>query len=720
MLKFIINHTSMFRKLFAPLLALLGLANTARADIRLPAIFGSHAVFQQNSELNFWGWAAPNDEVVVLCSWLPGREFPARADRNTLRWSVKLSTPAASLVPHSITIKGGWNDIVLDDILFGEVWVCSGQSNMEWQPAWGNVDVTEAQYEAANDNGLRLFSVPRMSVPQPQDDCRGEWKVSSRETMFRFSATAYFFGRELRDKLGIPVGLVNTSWGGTPIESWLHESDFQTADLQTVINDPHPVWQYGRPGSLWNGMIAPLTSLKIKGFLWYQGETNTYNPGQYARLLEQLATDWRQDFGNDELAFYYVQIAPWRYGTPRQGAAMRDEQRRALSRLRNAGMVVVSDIGDIEDIHPRNKTDVGRRLAAWALAKTYGLENQPISGPLYRDFQVENGRIRVNFDFAPNGLAAKNGDLRCFEIAGSDRKFRPAQAVIEGSSVLVSAKDVPQPVAVRFAFDNIAEPNLFNSEGLPASCFRTDDWPAVWPNPGFKIKKILDSGDALVEITCHDPSCKIRYTLDGTEPSETLSAWSQPGLELQLAPGKTLKTKVFDRDGAPADRTNEFGLRAHLASGKVAASPVQPSPKYPGSAGERTMTDGLLGGNDPHDPAWAGYAGESPVWTLDLGAKKRVKQVNAGFLMATGAWIFPPEEVVVEISDDGKTFEEIARVAEPQPVRHLSNTTRRFEIPVGKKARFVRVFAKNIGVCPDWHQAQGQKAWLFADEIVVE
>lgn len=696
-------------------------AFTANADIRLPAIFGSHMVVQQQDTFRLWGWAAPEDDIAVYCSWLPDREFSARADRGALRWAVEIPTPAAGFTPHTITIKGGWSDLVLDDILFGEVWLCSGQSNMEWQPAWGNVDVTEAQYAAANDPGLRFFSVPRLSVPEPERDCRGEWQVSTRETMHRFSATAYFFGRELRDRLGIPVGLINASWGGTPIESWMHEADFQSGELARVINDRHPVWRYGRAGSLWNGMIAPIKSLNIKGFLWYQGETNTYNPGEYARLLSRLADDWRADFRKADLPFYYVQIAPWRYGVPREGAAVRDEQRRALRRLRNAGMVVVSDIGDVADIHPRNKADVGKRLAAWALTHTYGVPGLPYSGPLFRDFAVQNDQIRVSFDFAENGLRAKDGPLRCFEIAGEDRKFYPAQAEITGDAVVVSAREVPRPVAVRFAFDNVAEPNLYNADGLPASCFRTDDWPAVWPLAQFSVKKILDNGDALVDISCPDPACRIRYTLDGAEPSETTGEWASAGTPLQLGRGKTLTARVFDAGGAPADRTERFTLRQHLASGAPASGDALPGSKYPGSAGAFSLTDGLSGSADPHHNAWQGYEGDSLVrWTFDLGSRKKVRQVSASFLVATGNWIFPPAQVAVAVSKDGQKFTELDPVRIPLPTRHVSNFVQSFTLPVDREARFVRVTAKGLDRCPEWHQGAGKKAWLFVDEVVVE
>lgn len=460
------------------LAALLFLAFSIKAEVRLPSIFGPHMVVQQNQPLEFWGWGAPNDKIEIHCSWLAGQIFTAKADPKTLRWSVSLSIGAASFEPQKITIKGGWSDIVLDDILFGEVWLCSGQSNMEWQPAWGGkLKITDEQNASANNAaGLRFFSAPRRSVVAPADEFPAEWRVSSAENLARFSATAFFFGRELREKLNVPIGLLNISWGGTAIENWMHEADFLAPPFQKTIDEKHPAYNYGRPGSLWNGMISPIKSLKIAGFIWYQGETNTHNPLEYDLLLQKLVADWRADFGQF-LPFFWAQIAPWVYGGPMQGAAVRDEQRRALKLIPNSGMVVTSDIGDTLDIHPGNKLDVGKKFAALALSKVYKKENVAVSGPLFNDFAIEEGRIRVFFDHAENGLTSQNGPLTCFEIAGKDRKFYPAEAVIDGSAVVVKSAKVTAPVAVRFAFWNTATPNLFNKDGLPASCFRTDDWP---------------------------------------------------------------------------------------------------------------------------------------------------------------------------------------------------------------------------------------------------
>lgn len=696
-------------------------AAQALADIRLPAIFGSHMVLQQNSQLTLWGWAAPKDEVVVLCDWLPGQHFDALADRNSLKWSVQIPVPAADLLPHAITIKGGWTDLVLDDIYFGEVWLCSGQSNMEWQPAWGNVDITETQYQAANDSGLRLFTIQRSSLPEAQDDCRGEWLVSTRETMTRFSAAAYFFGRELRNRLGVPVGLLNASWGGTPVESWIPEASLQGYPGARIDRDDHPIWNYGRAGSLFNGMIAPLASLRVRGFLWYQGETNTYNPYAYADLLAQMTSDWRAAFGEAEAPFYYVQIAPFRYETPKVGALVREQQRLALARISNSAMVVVSDIGNIADIHPHNKTDVGKRLADCALAHTYGQHGLPVSGPLFRSFQPDGHQIRIDFDYAGQGLRAVDGPLTNFEIAGADRVFYPAKAVIEGdTSVVVSSQQVAEPVAVRFAFENAAEPNLFNAEGLPASCFRTDNWRVFFPGVGYSVQGFGADGMARVALQCSDPSFSIRYTTDGTAP-DTNSARATGDAPILLPPGRPLLVRVFDSDGTPGPRIDTIFLKAHLALGRtVVASAAKASPRKPGSSGNLSLTDGLLASPEARDDAWQGYEGADAEWTIDLGRLQPVQRITAGFLSATANRVFLPVQVRFAVSADGQQFTEIGTAAEPVPTADLPALRKVYSATARQKARYVRVSAQNVGRIPQWSSSKGGPAWIYADEITVE
>jgi len=448
-----------------------GFAVSAKANVNLPAIFGDHMVLQQNAEVPIWGWAKPGEKVTIVCSW-DGKEIEAQPD-NGARWSAVLKTPPAG-GPFSIVVKG-YNTIEFNDVMTGEVWFCSGQSNMEWTARAG-IDNAEEEIKNANYPQIRMFTVDHRTADSPQLDVRGEWKVCSPETMIDFSAVAYFFGRELNQTLDVPVGLINSSWGGTPAEVW--------TSAETILNDEgfaqaakklnETPWWPIRPGQAFNAMVAPMIPFHIAGALWYQGESNVIDPQNYERLLPALIQNWREEWGYD-FPFYYVQIAPFKYGRKYEGALLRDAQRKAM-KTPNTGMVVVDDIGNIDDIHPRNKQDVGKRLANWALNRNYGKSDIPVSGPLYKEMKVEKNRIRIFFDYAENGLQAKGKTLTHFEIAAEDGKFVPAVAKIDGSTVVVEGKGIKNPVAVRFAWDNIAEHNLFNKEGLPASTFRTDDW----------------------------------------------------------------------------------------------------------------------------------------------------------------------------------------------------------------------------------------------------
>ena len=444
----------------------------AKADVTLPAIFGSHMVLQQKSEVTIWGWGKALEEVVVRGSW--SADATKVTVSNQGKWKVKINTPEAG-GPYTLTIKG-YNTIVLEDVLIGEVWLCSGQSNMEWSARMG-IEKGEEEVKKADHPRIRFFTVAHRTAESRQLDHGGEWKVSSPETMIDFSAVAYFFGRELQQNLNVPIGLINSSWGGTPAEVWMAEEvvaeNEAFVQAAAAINDMP--WAPKEPGRTFNAMIAPLIPFKIAGVNWYQGETNTASPENYAKLFPALIENWRNEW-QDEFPFYFVQIAPFKYGRPQEGALLRDAQRRSLSTV-NTGMVVVSDIGNIEDIHPRNKIQVGKRLAKWALSQTYGKEGLIYSGPIYKGMSKEGRKIRITFEHADGGLVSKGKELTHFEIAGPDRKFVPATAKIEGNAVIVSAKEVKDPVAVRFAWSNTAEPNLFNKEGLPASTFHTDDWP---------------------------------------------------------------------------------------------------------------------------------------------------------------------------------------------------------------------------------------------------
>lgn len=631
----------------------------ATADVTLPAIFGDHMVLQQKAPVTVWGWADPGEKVSVKGSWQWFAATTKADDDGT--WSVTIKTPKAGRTV-SLAIKGN-NDITLSDILLGEVWICSGQSNMEWTTGGLGTDVSKLDIQKADLPRIRLFTVKKTIAATPKDDVEGSWQVCSPETVGAFSATGFYFGRSLQEGLNVPIGLVSTNWGGTKSEAWTsrdglkpfdrfndeiqtleapeqseaarkqayeqkllkweeqianHDTgikekwyapDFDDSAWETValpstwsqtelvdvdgivwyrrsvtlppswsrndmelhlgpIDDIDTLWvngtrigtttgwlqnrvyrlpgavlktgknsiairaidtggeggfggvkddmrigpvgaeiktcatvagdwkyQLSRKGAvaaapldrsqinantatvLYNGMIAPLLNLRIAGAIWYQGESNCYDPILYRTLFPAMITDWRTQWGQGDFPFYYVQIAPYQYDANTCSQAVREAQMMTLDAVKNVGMAVTMDIGTENDIHPRNKHDVGDRLARWALAKTYKKKGIAWSGPVYKDMTVEGGRIRIAFDYADDGLIAAGGQLSDFMIAGENRQFVPAKAVIDGNTVVVSCETVTNPVAVRYGWSNWVKGTLFNKAGLPASSFRTDDWP---------------------------------------------------------------------------------------------------------------------------------------------------------------------------------------------------------------------------------------------------
>lgn len=466
------------------LLLFVFIVQVSNAQLRLPSVFGDHMVLQQQSEVTIWGWAGPAEKIAIKASWL--EDTVKTVALNTAKWSVKLKTPVAG-GPFKIRIKGN-TEITLQDVMVGEVWICSGQSNMEWSVNHGAADAAE-DMPKANFPDIRLFHVNKSGADSPQERGEGEWKLCTPETMKGFSATGYFFGKKLHNDLKIPIGLINVSWGGTPAEVWTQKEKVENDPELKASSDLLKQFQWwpSAPGVVYNAMIRPLVPFGIAGVIWYQGESNTAAPATYQKLMKTMIESWRSDF-NKEFPFYYVQIAPFSgYGRNHEGALIQEQQCRLLS-VSKTGMVIISDkVDDVSNIHPKYKKPVGDRLANFALTELY---KRPVLGyksPVYKSMKVEKGKIRIYFDYAEIGLISFGGDPKEFLIAGSDQKFYPATAKIEGSTVNVFAKEVKVPVAVRYAWGNAIVSNLFNKEGLPVSLFRTDDW-VVDVNPAEQKK----------------------------------------------------------------------------------------------------------------------------------------------------------------------------------------------------------------------------------------
>lgn len=442
------------------------------AHVSLPSILGNHMVLQQQSEVSFWGWCNPGEKIRIMVDWDSKIYETTGTDRAT--WSVKVKTPVAGGA-YKVIINGS-NAIVLEDVLIGEVWVCGGQSNMEWSGDQGLQQVIDEAPKATNKK-IRFFYIPKSTSENPQDNCGGAWKVCNPEDMKQFSAIGYFFGKKLQKELNSPIGLINSNWGGTPAEVWTPAEVIKSNPTlqEAAAKIEATPWWPTTPGLSYNAMIYPITNFSIAGAIWYQGESNTNTYASYEQLFTTMIGEWRKAWKKD-FPFYYVQIAPFVYENSNVGALLREAQTKSMS-CPNTGMVVVSDlVDDVKNIHPINKIDVGQRLANWALADTYNKKGEAYKSPLYKEMKIENNHVKVSFYNAESGLISKNGEPKGFYIAGSDRIFYMASAKIEGNSVLLYSKEVKTPVAVRFGFSNEAISNVYSKDGLPANLFRTDNW----------------------------------------------------------------------------------------------------------------------------------------------------------------------------------------------------------------------------------------------------
>jgi hypothetical protein len=495
----------------------IGLLSTARGDVRLPAMFSQHMVLQQNAAVPVWGWATPGEEVAVS---IGGQSKTTRADGDG-KWKVELDKLKGGET-RVLTVRGK-NTITIDDVLAGEVWLCSGQSNME-MPVNKARDA-EQEAAAAQFPQLRVFKVERSTSLVPKSECNGTWEVCSPESVGKFSAMAYFFGRDLHRKLHVPVGLIVAAWSGSAIEAWTGldtqkarpelqellttwekqdaqytesvakaaESDYQKqfAQWKTALKnasaagkpapkaprrpvDPREHWHH--PAVLFNGMIAPLIPYAIRGAIWYQGESNAeseQSSALYAMQLPLLMSDWRGRWGQGDFPFGWIQL-PLISAKQVHWARIRESMLKATS-LPNAGMAVTFDLGEPHLLHPKNKQAFAQRLALWARAQVYG-EKIAWSGPLPAAHRITGSVVELRFIHTDGGLTARGDELKGFVVAGADKQWMPAVANIRGDTVMVSSAEVQSPVAVRYAWANDPDGNLFNGAGLPASPFRTDDW----------------------------------------------------------------------------------------------------------------------------------------------------------------------------------------------------------------------------------------------------
>jgi sialate O-acetylesterase len=485
------------------------------ADVTLPRIFASDMVLQRDLALPVWGWATPGEEVTVS---IAGQKVSGKADAMG-RWQLKLTPLPTSAKPLEMTVAGR-NTITLKNILVGDVWVCSGQSNMEWQMK--NVIKASEELPAANQPTIRLFQAQKVVAASPASDVQGRWDVCTPDTVKNFTAVGYFFAVNLQKKIEVPIGLISTNWGGTRIEPWTPAEAFadlpklrDVADQLAQQNQqqakalepflpaleawtkaaraaqtagqplppmpalPPTAMDNGKPTGLYNGMVAGLVPFGIRGAIWYQGESNRGEGMLYCEKMKALITGWRKAWAQGDFPFYYVQLAPYKYDANIFALPEIWEAQVAALAIPNTGMAVTNDIGTVGNIHPTNKQDVGKRLALWALAKTYGQMGIVYSGPLYKSIKIDGNKIRVSFDYIGTGLASRDGEpLSWFEVAGTDGKFVKADAKIDGDAVVVTSEEVAQPATVRFAWSQVAVPNLMNKEGLPASAFRAGQTPA--------------------------------------------------------------------------------------------------------------------------------------------------------------------------------------------------------------------------------------------------
>ncbi len=477
-------------KVYFALVVLILSSAVSGAKVVLPSLLSDNMVLQRNSMVNIWGKATPNTTVTVAPSW-DGKEYRTKVGKDG-KWLVKVATSDAG-GPYTLRISDG-DAIELSNILLGEVWVASGQSNMEMKiHGYMNQPVktaVEAIVDAPNHPDLRLFTVGKVALENPAEECKGEWLIPTPESVGNFSAAAYYFGETINSLLGVPVGIIVSAWGGSAVEAWMAEDAFESVEGVDKKISRSRKDDAGIVAKLFNGMINPITDYTAKGFIWYQGERNCRRHDDYHKYLKAMISDWRKRWGSNEMPFYMVQIAPYKYSgyENMEVPLIVEAQHKVVAGMDNVGIAATTDIGNPTGIHPSTKKEVGQRLAFLALQNNYGVAGLPNPAPTYKSMSIDGNKVTLEFNNVDEKTSTGNSfhfyqddcvlTPKGFEIAGEDRVFYPAEGVFDSKNrITIHSDSVSNPVAVRYYFHNyVPEANVKTGLGQPLVPFRTDQW----------------------------------------------------------------------------------------------------------------------------------------------------------------------------------------------------------------------------------------------------
>lgn len=462
---------NMKKKIFAGALFCITALNSF-AQIQLPKIFTDGMVLQQKTEVPVWGWGNPSENISVVASWAKSDTVKTTVD-NQGKWNISLNTSNAG-GPYSIEIIGAYEKKTLNNVMLGEVWLCSGQSNMEWSVNMGIINGEEEARNAAC-NSLRIFHIPKQGADTPQNDVRTHWEISSPESMRKTSATAYFFARYLTENLNVPVGIIVAAWGGTPAEVWTPGNLITEDKILSANKHTEYQWWPIKPGALFNQMINPVIPYKLAGCIWYQGESNHENASSYSYLMSKMVESWRKLFKQD-FPFYYVQIAPHSYNSKSNSPALlREQQEKALSIIPNCGMINISDlVEDVKDIHPRNKRAIGERLAFMVMDKEYGKFTSAYQSPYFKSATIKGKKVIIDFEGEFEKLTSVSSEIVGLKIISDDNKELAPKAKIKGKQLIISVKGIDEPFRIYYCFDDATVGSLRSESGIPVLPFRTN------------------------------------------------------------------------------------------------------------------------------------------------------------------------------------------------------------------------------------------------------